>query len=181
MAQTKQARSSNKGRLHTTFNVGELVLLKADEIGTVVDRKRRLNKLDERYLGPFEIIQVVSPTAYKLKLPDTLKIHPVFHVSLLERYLLPDKEFGQEYSEIPLPEFKDDVPYYQLEKILKHRRRKGELEYLIKWKDYPLSESTWEPARVIEEDAPDHVREYELCCRDLGGECDVTAVTVRYA
>jgi hypothetical protein len=36
-----------------------------------------------RYLDPFTVEQVVNPVAYKLKLPSSLKIHPVFHVSFM--------------------------------------------------------------------------------------------------
>ncbi|KAK6743551.1 hypothetical protein RB195_010679 [Necator americanus] len=34
-----------------------------------------------------------------------------------------------------------------VEKILGKRTRKGEVEYLIKWKGYRLDDSTWEPAK----------------------------------
>ena len=178
LAQTRQAKYANEDRRIEKFNIGDLVLLKADQIGTVVDRKRRLSKLDERYLGPFEICEVVSDSAYKLILPDTLNIWPVFHVSVLERYLKPDSDFGQQYAEVPLPELKDEVEYYQLERILNHRVRRGRYEYLVKWKDYPLSESTWEPEARLLEDAEDHVIDYRnrksIKSCDLVGECDVT-------
>jgi len=42
-------------------------------------------KLWPRWIGPYEIIQRVGPVAYKLRLPNNLKIHDVFHVSLLAR------------------------------------------------------------------------------------------------
>ena len=41
-------------------------------------------KLANQMLGPFKIIRKVSDLAYELKLPDNLRCHPVFHVSLLE-------------------------------------------------------------------------------------------------
>ena len=34
-------------------------------------------------VDPFQIVQVLSPVAYKLKLPSSMKCHPVFHISLL--------------------------------------------------------------------------------------------------
>ena len=35
--------------------------------------------------------------------------------------------------------------YYEVENILDKRQSRGKTEYLIKWKGYSTSESTWEP------------------------------------
>ena len=43
-------------------------------------------KLDWKQLGPFTIIECIGTQAYRLELPKSMKIHPVFHVVLLERY-----------------------------------------------------------------------------------------------
>ena len=47
----------------------------------------REDKLDHKKLGLFEINEVKGPVNYKLKLPRTMKIHPVFYVLLLEKAL----------------------------------------------------------------------------------------------
>lgn len=39
-----------------------------------------------RWIGIFRISKKVSVVAYKLELPDTMKLHNVFHVSLLKSY-----------------------------------------------------------------------------------------------
>ena len=41
-------------------------------------------KLDYKHFGKFRIIQNIIKYAYKLKLLTTMKVHLVFHVSLLE-------------------------------------------------------------------------------------------------
>ena len=41
-----------------------------------------------------------------------------------------------------------------MEKILKHRKRKGEMEYLVKWQGYGDKDNSWEPVVNLE-------------CRDL--------------
>jgi len=48
--------------------------------------KKVKRKLADQLIDPFEIIEKVSPLAYKLKLPNNMHCHPIFHVSLLEPY-----------------------------------------------------------------------------------------------
>ena len=43
-------------------------------------------KLGQRWLGLFVIVGRVGPVAYRLGLPETLHIHPVFHASWLREY-----------------------------------------------------------------------------------------------
>lgn len=48
----------------------------------------RRGKLIPRYIGPFEILRRVGDVAYGLALPPAFSaIHPVFHVSMLRRYI----------------------------------------------------------------------------------------------
>lgn len=53
-----------------------------------VIRFRRKGKLSPRYIELYEILTRVGPVAYKLKLPAELsRIHNVFHVSMLRKYV----------------------------------------------------------------------------------------------
>ena len=48
-------------------------------------------KLSLRFIGPFEILSRVGEVAYKLALPPSLStVPPVFHVSMLRKYI-PDE------------------------------------------------------------------------------------------
>ena len=47
----------------------------------------RKGKLSPRFIGPYEILERVRPVVYRLTLPLKLvKLHDVFHVSMLRRY-----------------------------------------------------------------------------------------------
>ena len=62
------------------LQVGDKVYLLRRNIKT----KRPSSKLDHKKLGAFTISEIKGPVNYKLDLPKSMKIHPVFHVSLLE-------------------------------------------------------------------------------------------------
>ena len=48
-------------------------------------------KLSPRFIGPFEILSRVVEVAYRLALPPSLLVvHPIFHVSMLRKYI-PDE------------------------------------------------------------------------------------------
>lgn len=44
-------------------------------------------KLHPKFYGPFEVLQRVGKVAYKLKLPESTKIHHIFHINCLKKHL----------------------------------------------------------------------------------------------
>ena len=61
------------------FQVGDLVMVKLQLV--------LLHKgLGRRYGGPFRVLKQVGKVAYKLELPSKLKVHLVFHVSMLKPF-----------------------------------------------------------------------------------------------
>ena len=45
-------------------------------------------KIAPRYVGPFEILARIGLVAYELALPPYIRIHDVFHISLLKKYVV---------------------------------------------------------------------------------------------
>ena len=53
-----------------------------------VIRFDKKEKLAPRYIGPFEILERIGMVAYRLALPpDMSQVHPVFHISMLRKYI----------------------------------------------------------------------------------------------
>jgi transposase InsO family protein len=155
-AQVRQAEQANKHRREVTFQVGHKVRLSTANLQLPSTMSK---KLVARYIGPFTVEKVVSPVAYKLKLPKTLRIHPVFHVSLLQPWHK-DTVFTTHEDTMtvhPPPVLPDDDQYL-VEALLDKRISRGRVEYLVRWKGYGPEEDMWRPASDIEQSLID---EYE--------------------
>jgi hypothetical protein len=123
-----------------SFGVGDLVLLDGTHITTTKPSK----KLSDRRYGPFWIIEKIRVGAWKLQFPKGWKrIHPVFNESVLTLYK------GETDTTRPPAELVDDEEEFEVERILEKRKRQGQSEWLVKWKGYPIEESTWEPSKNL--------------------------------
>ena len=77
---------------------------------------RPSSKLDVRRLGPFAILDQIGNSVYRLKLPPSIRIHPVFHVSLLEPHVA--NTFLGRVVPAPLPIQVDGLPEFVVASIL---------------------------------------------------------------
>jgi len=92
----------------------------------------RINKkLSAKFYESFKILEKIGEVAYRLKLLDNVRIHPMFHVSLLK------KSLGLTVEPHP-PTLKDENELLvQQEEILDSRYNKlREHQVLIKWQDF---------------------------------------------
>ena len=97
----------DKLRRDLQFKVGDTVFLKVSPWKGILKFGRR-EKLRPRYIGPYEIIARVGPLAYRLYLPPELsKVHIVFHVSMLHKYI-PDPSHVLRDQPV---ELKDNLTY----------------------------------------------------------------------
>ena len=119
-AQDRQAENANRHRRSETFQEGDKVMLSTAHLQPPSEKQRPLKKLQSKYIGPYTIQAVISPTAYRLQLSHTLCIYPVFHISLLRKYQKTIEEFQGRIQPIPLPVQVLDAqePEYEVEAIL---------------------------------------------------------------
>ena len=87
-----------------------------------------------------------------------MKIHDVFHVSLLENYS--ESSIPGRLVPPPPPILIDDNLEYEVEEILDSRVRRKKKEYLVSWKGYTSSENTWEPESNILPGAEEALEDY---------------------
>jgi hypothetical protein len=138
----EMAAVANRDRRDVTYSVGDRVLLHAKNIDyNTADGRRQTRKLLPRYLGPFRVVQVVSPVAYRLRLPPQIKMHDVFHVSMLQPYTDPRAAFPDRVSLPPPTILPDGSEGAQVEKILAHKRVGRVDKYLVLWLGQPVRDA----------------------------------------
>ncbi|TQV90502.1 retrovirus polyprotein [Cordyceps javanica] len=149
MAQSQHAEQANRSRSSApTYKHGDKVWL--DTRNLRIDRPSK--KLSDKYIGPYEISEVISPATVRLDLPPSMKIHNVFHTNLL-RSAEADPLPGRDQQVQPRVKLVQDMGSreWMMEEILSSRITKNRygdvrLEYLVKWKGSP---PTWRPQRDL--------------------------------
>lgn len=135
-AQAQSISHANKKRKTAPqLKKGDKVYLHTKNLRT----KRPSKGLDHVKVGPFLISKQNGPVTYTLKLPPDAKIHPRFHISLLEP-ANPETPLQQTFHYET-----EEENEYEVEKILAQRGNNHQKEFLVKWLGYDHSESTWEP------------------------------------
>lgn len=86
-AQHKMKFFADQKRNETSFEKGEWVYLKLQPYRQQTIALRTSLKLSAKFFGPFQILEKVGGVAYKLKIPEHSKVHPVFHVLLLKKHI----------------------------------------------------------------------------------------------
>ncbi|GJZ19340.1 ty3-gypsy retrotransposon protein [Tanacetum coccineum] len=142
-----QLRMKNLADMHRTaveFKEDDWVFVKLQPYRQSTLDHRKSNKLARRFYGPFQILARVGSVAYRLDLPDTAKVHNVFHVSLLKKCVgdpkaivasLPSEFFGA--HPILLPDRVVDS-----RTILQNGRSIQQV--LVQWQNQPIIDATWE-------------------------------------
>jgi len=153
--QEEMKRYADRGRKETeVWKKGDRVLLSTKDL---VFKERLSKKLTERYVGPYAIEEVVSSNAVKLRLPSSMRIHPVVNVSQIVRYK--EQVKGQRKEE-GKPVEVEGVKEWEVEKILNKKKIRGVEKYLIWWKGFTVEGDTWKRKENLK-NAEELIEEFE--------------------
>jgi RNase H-like domain found in reverse transcriptase/Reverse transcriptase (RNA-dependent DNA polymerase)/Integrase zinc binding domain/Chromo (CHRromatin Organisation MOdifier) domain len=151
-AQARQRAEAMRGRRPVDLAVGDRAWLANRNLtaqgpgGSV--------KLEPRYYGPYEVLEMHGPNAARLRMPDGCRLHPVFNTDLLKRYVDGRAEFPDRPQRFerpgPVPEEDPEAggpasgaPVYEVDSVIETRGRGARKQYKVLWKDWPRQQASW--------------------------------------
>lgn len=144
-AKNRMKMQADKNRTERLFSVGTWVNVKLQPYIQSSLANRASQKLSFCFFGPYLITQKIDNVAYKLQLPETSTVHPVFHVSQLKAVV----PISQEVQ--PLPPALDGLQVSErvLQKRVATTDYEVRLQALIQWTGWPASLATWEDMETL--------------------------------
>jgi hypothetical protein len=101
MAQNRMKQKVDQHRREREFEVGNWVFLRLQPYKKMsLKQQKKDNKLAPKYYGPYKVLQRIGSMAYKLELPPSSCVHPVFHVSFLKRVIGNNISFQKSLPEL---------------------------------------------------------------------------------
>ncbi|CAN6444767.1 unnamed protein product [Victoria cruziana] len=154
-AQHRQKCYADRRRRALEFEVADFVFLKVSPTKSIF-RFGKKGKLSPRYIGPFEVIERIGPSAYRLALPPHLsQVHNVFHVFMLRKYL-PDRNRQTEYPEVEIDEMLNilEVPIRVIDEQIRKLRSKQIPMVKVEWQHQGIRDYSWETRASMERKYP---------------------------
>jgi len=123
----------------------------------LVFKERPMKKLIERYVGPYSIKEVVSLNVVKLRLPSSMRIHPVVNISQIVQY---KEQVREQKKEEGKPVEVEGVEEWEVEKILNKKKMREVEKHLVWWKGFTAEGDTWERRENLK-NAEELIEEFE--------------------
>ncbi|KAJ1584313.1 hypothetical protein NDA12_002209 [Ustilago hordei] len=153
-AQRRSVDQYNRKHKDIEFKVGDMVYINRRNWKT----RRPTPKLDTRFAGPYPVQERVGRRAYRITLPANLRVHDVFHVSMLEPART--SSLPQRAEQPTMPPLPDEDLDFEVEALIDKRSHNGTTEYKVLWRGYSEEAASWEPVENL--NCPDLIQEYEV-------------------
>ena len=114
------------------YKVGDAVMLSTSHLTL----KRPSRKLDHKFISPFQIQQLISPTAVRLTLPHKWRTHPTFHVAAVKPFLPGNRPVDYEKVLREVADIEADEEY-DVDEIKGSIKRRNSVLYHVKWLGFP--------------------------------------------
>ena len=172
-AKIKAKQRADKVRTGECFAIGQQVMLSSAAF-TAPAHKDTKWKLRPKWAGPFAVTELVyddrnarlqpadrgAPSAYRLLLPPTWRIHDVFTASKLKAYHAATVFPSRKPPPVPPTTAVEGIEEHQVESILAHRTmynhksRQHEMHWLVHWTGFTHEHDEWLPERAINAGSP---------------------------
>eukprot|EP00253_Pinus_taeda_P014158 PITA_14158 len=145
-AQDRQKNFADRKRRFKEFQIGDHVYIRIQAKRSTLQWSR-CAKLAPRYCGPFQILARVGPVAYQLALPSHIRVHNVFHVSVLKKYVYDPRHVEPEGEVLVEPLSILDQREVQL-------RKRVITQVKVQWRHFGPDEATWEDEELMRRTYP---------------------------
>lgn len=170
-AQAMYKHQYDKHQQELSFGVGDWVWLRLRQRAATSLHVTTAGKLRPRFYGPYRIVAVINDVAYRLELPPLARLHDVFHVGLLKKFV-----GTPPVTPPPLPPVHHGAAVPEPECVSRSRLAGGVRQLLVHWKGESATSATWEDADNFMDRYPSFQLEDELLVEG-GGEMSCGADT----
>ena len=147
-AQVLYKRNADQHQEHSEFTIGDHVWLESYNLSTDAPSK----KLTAKRLGPFEVLERIGSSAYRLSIPVTWGVHNVFHVGLLSR-TRSDTIVGRVPPPQPVIQMQGQE-LWVIDRFVNSRWFRKRFQLKVRWEDRDEEQDDWRDyARILSESA----------------------------
>lgn len=149
--QQRMKHQADKNRTERTFVVGTEVFLRLQPYIQSSVVKRASHKLSFKFFGPYRILERVGQVAYRLDLPASSRVHPVFHVSQLKQCIGPAQHVS---PLLPNPDAVFQIPVCVLQRRVRQLGVRTIPQVLVQWSGSTEQQATWEDLESLRHQFP---------------------------
>ncbi|MCO5610212.1 hypothetical protein L7F22_064448 [Adiantum nelumboides] len=136
-SQERQKKAADRHRSDLKLKENDWLLFRFEKarLQKKKGKERLYPKLSMRYYGPFQITERINDVSFRLRPPDTCKIHNAFHVSVETFCDVLDVGEPDEQSEV-----EENEEILVPEQVLAHKvtkKGKARRQFLLKFKNFP--------------------------------------------